>query len=82
MCGRLAAGSHVTLPDGRVGTVVYNGLDGIGIKWGRHDVTLRDVAGGLFEEPPTGYPWFPDAMLRDDYPGAELPCVGTEYEVT
>ena len=38
-------GTIVRVPDGRIGTVVYNGLDGIGIKWGEHDVTIDDISG-------------------------------------
>jgi hypothetical protein len=38
--------------------------------------------GGLFRETmPDGYAWFPDAMLRELYPGADLPCVGEEFEI-
>jgi hypothetical protein len=77
-------GEWVRLPDGREGTVVYSGLDGIGIKWGCHEVTDRDIegTGGLFwGDPPDDYPWFPDAMLRAPYKGATLECVGLEYVV-
>ena len=80
----MRAGTVVILPDGREGTVVYNGLDGEGIKWGRHEVTLEDLAGngGCFGDPaPAGYAWHPDAMLRDPYDRASLPCVGREFEV-
>jgi len=79
------AGTIVRLPDGREGTVVYSGLDGYGIKWGRHKVTLADIHGrsvvsGEAEAPP-GYRWMPDAMLREPYPSASLECVGDDYEV-
>ena len=77
-------GTIVRLPDGREGTTVYNGLDGVGIKWGRHAVTMKDVrgTGGLIrEDAPRDYEWFPDAMLRDPYPGADLPCVGEDFEI-
>ena len=36
-------GIHIRLPDGREGTVVYHGLDGYGIKWGRHTLTDEDI---------------------------------------
>lgn len=71
-------GTIVRLPDGRVGTTVYNGLDGVGIKWGWHQVTPDDLAGTYI---PEDWPWYPDAMLRDYYSGADLPCVGTDYEI-
>lgn len=71
-------GTIVRLPDGRIGTTIYNGLDGVGIKWGRHPVTLADFP----QTPkPTDWPFYPDAMLRSPYPGADLPCVGDEYEI-
>jgi hypothetical protein len=80
-------GTHIKLPDGRVGTVVYNGLDGVGIKWGKHELTLEDREligqGGPFGKARADYPWFPDAMLREksvqDLFAQE--CIGEEYEV-
>jgi hypothetical protein len=78
----MKAGTIVRLADGREGTVVYNGLDGVGIKFGRHAITLTDVEGnGLFGQAPTDYPYYPNAMLRETYPSADLPCVGTNFEV-
>jgi len=78
-------GTIIQLPDGRIGTTVYHGLDGIGIKWGRHNPPPEDFVGtngGLFDtDIPEDWPWFPDAMLRDPYPGADLPCVGTEFTI-
>lgn len=38
-------GAHVLLPDGREGTVVFNGLSGVGIKWGLHDPDPSDFDG-------------------------------------
>ena len=89
-------GSIVQLPDGRIGTTVYNGLDGIGIKWGRHKPSMDDFKGKVFHLSPGGnivdapdecpakdsdWPWMPDAMLRDPYPGADLECVGHDFEL-
>jgi len=82
-------GTIVQLEDGRFGTVVYNGLDGVGIKWGKHSVTEKDICGygglgriGVTEPaPPPDYAYYPDAMLREPYEGADLPCVGIEYEI-
>ncbi len=84
-------GTHVKLPDGRVGTTVYNGLDGIGIKWGIHHPSLEDfegTSGGCVDIPADcpaasdDWPWKPDAMLRDPYPGSgDAECVGEEYEL-
>ena len=68
-------GTLIRLPDGREGTVVYHGLDGYGIKWGRHRVPVNEL--NLFK---AGDEWAPEAMLREPYPGAELECVGEEYE--
>lgn len=82
----MKAGTVVVLRDGRVGTCVYNGLDGVGIKWGRYHITERDLegSGGLFgDPPPPDYKWFPDAMLRTPYPNcdSELEYVGYDYEL-
>ena len=75
-------GTYIRLPDGREGTVVYHGLDGYGIKWGRMrvdaDTILRTQP--LFGRAPEEWPWFPEAMLRDPYPGSTVACVGEEYE--
>lgn len=80
-------GTIVELPDGRRGTMVYHGLDGYGIKWGEHSPDPADFEGthgNLGGSAPANWPWFPDAMLRDDYPAAAaegVECVGDEYEV-
>lgn len=80
----LKQGTIIELPDGRRGTVVYNGLDGQGIKWGEHIIpegaiqgTGNTVGGG----PPPDYEYFADALLREPYNGADLECVGEEYTV-
>lgn len=81
----MKAGTVVKLPDGRIGTVVYNSLDGVGIKWGRHNITKEDIQGygGLFsnEKVSDDYDLFPEAMLREQYPLADLECVGENYEI-
>lgn len=76
-------GTIIELPDKRRGTVVYNGLDGVGIKWGEHKVDEAEILEKcpLFDDEPIGWEWSPDAMLRDPYKGCELECVGDEYEV-
>ena len=61
----------VKLPDGRIGTVVYHGLDGYGIVFGEKGPFALDE---LPEH---------EAMLRDEYPHAlkvGLECVGDDYE--
>lgn len=80
----MKAGTKIKLPDGRIGTVVYNGIDGIGIKWGEHNIKEIDIhgSGGLInEEIPGDYAYFADAMLRDKYPDADIECVGGDYEI-
>lgn len=86
----MKAGKHVRLPDGREGTVVYNGLDGVGIKWGLHDVTAEQIGGNgnLWNNiPPRDFEWFPDAMLRKPYKVATymnedgIEYVGDDFEV-
>lgn len=60
------------LDSGKLGTIVYHGLDGYGIIWGVDCLIelLRE------DELP-----IPEAMLRDPYPTATLPCVGEKYIV-
>lgn len=83
-------GKVVKLPDGRVGTVVYSGLDGFGIKWGVHDPPESDFEGTFGGVVPCSsdckytdetWPWAPDAMLRKPYPSATFECVGDDYEI-
>jgi len=85
-------GTHVRLPDGREGTTVFNGLIGVGIKWGIHYPKPEDFEGttgntvGNFT-PPDDWPWEPNAILRDPWPGcdgygfASEACVGEEWEI-
>lgn len=84
-------GTQIELPDGRIGTVVYNSLIGVGIKWGRHDPNPADFAGSdgntLNGEAPDDWGWEPEAILRDPWDGCErhgfLPedCVGRDFKV-
>lgn len=84
-------GTHVVFPDGRVGTVVFHSLIGVGIKWGLHEPPMEDfegTSGGLMPcERPAGWPWRPDALLRAPWPGCEQygfspeHCVGGDFEV-
>jgi len=62
-------GTKVWLPDGRVGTVVYNSLIGVGIKWGLHDPDPPDA---LLREP------WPTCELYGFKPEQ---CVGSDYEI-
>ena len=85
----MKAGTIIELPDGRRGTVVYNSLDGVGIKWGEYNITQEDLTGNGnlthgAEVAPTDYDYFVEAMLRKPYPLAikeGIECVGNEYEV-
>lgn len=76
-------GTIIQLPDGREGTVVYHGLDGYGIQWGAVEVDVEQLlsVNGLFGTAPDDWPWFPEAMLRDPWPNAEIECVGSDYKV-
>lgn len=75
--------------DGDEATVVYSGLDGYGVKWGRHDCSEllglgtngAAMVGVNSPEPPEDFDLHPEAMLRDKYPGATLPCIGQEFDV-
>ena len=88
----LPLGSQVRLPDGREGTIVFNGLTGMGIKWGRHDPeprefdgTFGDVGMPTADSPArqSDWPWEMDAMLREPELAKRLrlPCVGEEFEL-
>ena len=84
-------GTQVKLPDGREGTVVYNSLIGVGIKWGLHNPDPEDFKGTtgntIDETVPDDWPWEPDALLREPWSScrecgfAPEDCVGQEYEI-
>ena len=76
-------GTKIKLADGRKATVVYNGLDGIGIKFGHFILSEDDMkgSGGFFDKKPGDYEWAAEAMLREPYTGANMECVGKDFEV-
>ena len=88
-------GTIVQLPDGRVGTVVYHGLDGDGIAWGRiHlDPDFLSQASEAWATQQFGrdfdsnkYPAVPVAvaMLRETknaYLWPKMEVVGEDYEI-
>ncbi len=90
-------GTQIRLPDGREGTVVYNSLIGVGIKWGLHSPNPKDfegtngdttaMIGGHAVEEPVDFQWHPDALLRDPWDGCERDgfdredCVGDDFEI-
>jgi hypothetical protein len=72
----------IKLPDGRVGTICWNNLDGSGGVWGRH----------TFDMPKSGFGNLPapefmlrnksmEALLRRVAHIATMECVGEEFEV-
>jgi hypothetical protein len=79
-------GDWIKVPDGRIGTVVFSDLTGIGIKWGKHILRKVDqdqILGlcPLFNQNrPRGYKWTPEAMLRESSMTNRLgvECVGEE----
>jgi len=77
-------GTIIKLPDGRIGTVVYHGLDGYGIIWGAHTVPVEKILETcpLFsrDTPPEMLEYEPQAMLREPYT-TKIECVGEEYEI-
>jgi hypothetical protein len=79
-------GTIIKLADGREATVVYHNLDGYGIRFGRIVFSLAElqcIERGIPDE--GEYELLtklsPEAMLRDPYPDADLPCVGKNYVV-
>jgi len=87
--GKMKLGTKIRLPDGREGTVVYNSIIGVGIKWGLHDPDPADfegTSGDTFDgKVGENWPWRPDALLRDpkikflERCGMEL--VGDRFEI-
>ena len=81
----MQAGTIIKVKDGRIGTVVYHGLDGDGIKWGKHNVRIEDFEGTdgntCIDTAPEGFNLFPDAMLREPYPSASVECVGNDFKI-
>lgn len=60
-------GTLVKLNDGTIGTVVYHGLDGYGIIYGKQtvDKSIIEKQNPLFGKAPNGYPYYPDIILND-----------------
>ena len=83
-------GTIIKLSDGRIGTVIYNGLVGVGIKWGEYrksDSEWEDIFEGTNAEFPAAkdlsdWEWEPDAFLRKPEMTNRLgkECVGEEYD--
>lgn len=82
-------GTVVRLADGRIATVVYNSLMGYGVRMGRIKLThemLDAIYSGdgntVVDGNPSGMAEIePEALLRDGWPAAPMPCVGESYEV-
>lgn len=66
--------TRIITPDGRVGTVCYNNLDGVGGVWGEHYFEMPES--GFGESLPA-----PDFMLREKYNGRSDVEFVTEYSV-
>jgi len=84
-------GTQIKLPDGREGTVVYNSLIGVGIKWGLHNPDPEDFEGygnTVQDGAPEGWQWEPEALLREPWSTCEKygftaeECVGEDYDIT
>lgn len=73
----------VRLPDGRVGTICWNHLDGAGGVWGEHKFEMPDT--GFGDNLPT--PQFMlreksvEPLLRSLHRNPSLECIGNEFEV-
>jgi len=84
-------GTQIKFTDGRVGTMVYNSLIGVGIKWGLHNPDPADFEGTdgntVTDGAPDDWEWEPEALLRDPWDGCEgcgftkEQCVGEDYEI-
>ena len=77
-------GTIIRLPDGRIGTICYNNLDGEGGVWGRHD--FSGIPLGFNESWPE-----PDFLLRPKereedirrawWGSKQIECVGVNFTV-
>lgn len=83
-------GTWIEMADGTKGTVVYNGLDGRGIRYGHFDLSEEQIdclknSNPLFrgseDASPVELGLRPEAMLRGPYPSADCDCIGDEFEV-
>lgn len=84
-------GTQIRFTDGRMGTVVYNSLIGVGIMWGLHDPDPEDFentdGNTCSNGSPNDWPWEPEALLRAPWDGCERcgftteQCVGIDYEI-
>ncbi len=84
-------GTQIEFNDGRVGTVIYNSLIGVGIVWGLHEPDPSDFentdGNTMNNGSPEDWQWEPEALLRDPWDGCERcgftkeQCVGKEYEI-
>ena len=77
-------GTIVRLPDGREATVVYHGLEGYGIVWGRRSVDVEAIEScnplvGDDKHPPAVPE--PEALLREPWGGEQIECVGDDYVI-
>lgn len=75
-------GTIIRLSDGREGTVVYHGLDGYGIRWGRHVLSSEVLHSIIVCNGTRTGVWAAEAMLRKPYEGCDpdLEYVGDEWE--
>jgi len=67
----------IKLPDGRIGTICYNYIDGSGGVWGKQEFKMPEGGFGDLPEP--------EFMLREKelqgrVGGKDSECVGEEYE--
>jgi len=83
-------GTIIQLQDGRIGTTVFNGLIGIGIKWGEHTLPegiLDETSAEFTSNIPEDFEWEPDAILRNPWDGCDRygftkeQCVGDNFVV-
>ena len=70
----MKAGTIVRLKNNKIATVVYNGLDGIGVKYGKHVLSTEQLEEIMSYTPifndsnpaPDDYGWFPDEILKSN----------------
>ena len=86
----MKAGTIIKLPDNRIGTVVYNGLDGEGIAFGRHELPENFMEDAIkawgqenFGDGNASRPTIPicEALLREPFKWQDMECVGTKFKI-
>lgn len=70
-------GTIIELPDGRIGTICWNNLDGYGGVWEAQKLSFSDAPKPEFMLRESDY----EENARRYFDNEELECVGTDYVI-